>query len=81
MAAHVWDYRPAEHQRVSAQIELDLRGVGIEERVPAKGRVEAAHEGSYLGRGVGLEASGKLADLARIDERLIALYVDDHVGC
>jgi hypothetical protein len=75
--ANVRNRRPGKIQREPAAIENDLGDVGI---VQLGGVVNPAVERRHLHRAIGGEGRNQLADRLRIDQRFVALDVDDDVG-
>ena len=79
LAPDVGDDRTAEIERLHPLVEYDFGRVGVEERAfEIAVWVERLDERGDLRRGV-VEATLQGLDLLRVDKRLVALDIDDHL--
>ena len=79
LAPDVGDDRTAEIERLHPLVEYDFGRVGVEERaLEIAVWVERLDERGDLRRGV-VEATLQGLDLLRVDKRLVALDIDDHL--
>ena len=74
----IWYDRAAEHQCVVAGVHHHFRLVGVLKlcvcAILGEGECQSGNVGGVVG-----EAVHYLPDLPRVDKRLVALYVDDHI--